>query len=177
MHRPQTATELASPFDPSIDLEPRTRGRPEVICRPTATAGERSICARLRHEVFVVEQEIFSGSDQDDRDEDSQTIHLVADVLGVAAGTVRIYPIDDIGLWRGDRLAVFPAFRRMVVGKRLVQTAVHTAGRLGGSEMVATVQVSNVRFFEHLGWRCDGEPEPAYGVVHQLMRIPLTSGR
>lgn len=175
MNHPQTATELASPFDPSIDLAPLTRGRPEVVCRPTATRAERQICARLRHEVFVAEQNIFEGDDEDAHDHDEATIHLVADVLGVAAGTVRIYPVNDGGLWKGDRLAVFPAFRRMVVGKRLVQAAVRTAGQLGGTEMIATVQLSNVRFFEHLGWRRDGEPAPAYGVMHQLMRIPLTA--
>lgn len=174
MSRQRTATELVSPFDPSVDLEPLTRGRPEVVCRPAATSEERSICARLRHEVFVVEQEIFAGTDEDAHDRDESSVHLVADVQGVAAGTVRIYPIDDDGLWKGDRLAVLPAFRRMVVGKRLVQTAVRTAGRLGGAEMIATVQLSNVRFFEHLGWHQDGQPAPAYGVMHQLMRIPLT---
>jgi hypothetical protein len=39
--------------------------------------------------------------------------------------------------------------------------------------MVAQVQVANVRFFERLGWACDGPPGPYCGVMHQPMAIPL----
>lgn len=174
MRRLQTVTELASPFDPSTNLEALSRGRPDIACRPASTNLEKTICAQLRHEVFVVEQEIFAETDLDAHDREAHTIHLVADVAGVAGGTVRIYPLDRAGLWKGDRLAVAPALRRMVVGKRLVQTAVRTAGELGGVEMIATVQVPNTRFFEHLGWRCDGGPTLSYDLPHQLMRIDLT---
>jgi len=167
---------LASPFDPSIDLERVGRTRTEVVCRPAANEAERLICARLRHAVFVVEQSIFDEGDQDVRDEDDATIHLIADVGGVAGGTVRIYRLDDSGLWKGDRLAVVEQLRRSVIGKRLVQTAVQTAGELGGHEMVATVQVSNIHFFERLGWRRDGEPAIGYRLPHMQMRIGLSGG-
>jgi hypothetical protein len=30
-----------------------------------------------------------------------------------------------------------------------------------------------VRFFERLGWSCDGVPGPYRGVIHQPMAIPL----
>ena len=168
--------ELVSPFDPSIDLERLRRTRTEVQCRPAANEAERLICARLRHAVFVVEQSIFDESDRDARDEDDATIHLIADVGGVAGGTVRIYRLDNSGLWKGDRLAVAEPLRRSVIGKRLVQKAVQTASELGGQEMVASVQVSNVHFFERLGWRRDGEPVTTYRVPHMQMRIGLSGG-
>ncbi len=171
LHQHQT-TELVSPFDPSVDLE-SIGTRPEVVCRPTASEAERKICAELRHEVFVVAQSVFDTTDQDARDDDDTTTHLVADIGGVAGGTVRIYRLDDYGLWKGDRLAVVPSLRSKVIGARLVQTAVQTAGELGGSEMIATVQVPNTRFFERLGWRQEGEPILAYGVPHQTMKIAL----
>jgi len=175
--RQQETPELVSPFDTSIDLEAIVRRRAEVACRPAATKAERAICAQLRHAVFVVEQSIFDVTDQDFRDVDDATIHLLADVGGVAGGTVRIYRLDDSGLWKGDRLAVAEPLRTMVIGRRLVQTAVRTAGELGGREMVATVQVPNIPFFERLGWRRIGEPSVAYALPHQEMRIGLSGGR
>ena len=59
------------------------------------------------------------------------------------------------------------------LGAELVHFAVATAGRLGGLEMIAHVQLPNVRFFEHLGWTAEGHPVPFHGVAHQLMSIPL----
>jgi putative N-acetyltransferase (TIGR04045 family) len=166
--------ELLSPFDPSTDLDRVSGPETEVVCRPAANETERLICAHLRHAVFVVEQSIFDVSDRDVRDSEDATIHLIADVDGVAGGTVRIYRLDDSGLWKGDRLAVAAPLRKMVIGKRLVQAAVQKAGELGGHEMVATVQVSNIHFFEHLGWWQDGKRVIAYRQPHMQMRIGLS---
>ena len=87
-------------------------------------------------------------------------------------GTVRLYPLGD-GLWKGDRLAVLPDARVHRLGGLLVQFAVRTAGELGGARMIAQVQVANVRFFERLGWVCDGEAAIYRGVMHQPMAIAL----
>ena len=76
-------------------------------------------------------------------------------------------------MWKGDRLAVLPSARVHRLGAALVQFAVATAGSLGGSRMIAQVQVSNVRFFERLGWVCDGEPGLYHGALHQPMAIAL----
>jgi hypothetical protein len=43
--------------------------------------------------------------------------------------------------------------------------------------MVAQIQLPNVRFFEHLGWRADGEPGPFHGLLHQPMAIALRRPR
>lgn len=171
--RQDQKTELVSPFDPSTDFDSIGDPRPEVVCRPVDTDAERRICAELRHETFVVAQSLFDTTDKDAHDEDAQTIHLVAAIGGVAGGTVRIYRLDDSGLWKGDRLAVAPILRSMVIGEQLVRTAVQTAGEHGGTEMIATVQVPNIGFFERLGWRRDGETTVEYGAPHQAMRIDL----
>ncbi|MFN2521657.1 MAG: GNAT family N-acetyltransferase, partial [Candidatus Limnocylindria bacterium] len=89
---------------------------------------------------------------------------------------VRLYPLDREGLWKGDRLAVLPAERALRLGAMLVRFAVRTAGELGGRRMVAQIQVPNVRFFERLGWRRDGDPAPMLGVEHQPMTIDLSGG-
>jgi putative N-acetyltransferase (TIGR04045 family) len=129
---------------------------------------------RIRHAVFVVEQEIFAGSDLDAHD-GPDSIRVLARYDGVAAGTVRLYPLGQPGLWQGDRLAVLPEYRAHNIGAPLVRYAVATAGALGGAEMVAHIQPPNVRFFERLGWTRDGGAEIYCGLPHQPMRIALTA--
>src|SRR5215470_483531 len=107
----------------------------------------------IRHKVFVEEQRIFAGADRDDHDQDPATLHVLGRWEGRPAGTVRLYPLDDRGLWKGDRLAVLPAFRQHRLGELLVRFAVRSAGELGGERMIAYIQLVNVAFFEQLGWR------------------------
>jgi putative N-acetyltransferase (TIGR04045 family) len=95
----------------------------------------------------------------------------------VAGGAVRLYPLDDVGEWKGDRLAVLPEFRKHGLGAPLVRFAVRTAGELGGRRMIAHIQPPNVRFFERLGWERVGEPMVYVGHPHQLMAIGLSPGR
>ncbi len=150
--------------------------RAALSCRAVLTAEEAAVHHRIRHEVFVTEQQIFSGSDRDHHDDEAATIRVLGFAGPVAAGTVRLYPLDVAGLWQGDRLAVRPGFRDHWLGKPLVLFAVAAAGRLGGREMLARVQVDNVRFFERLGWRRRGEVEIYVGHPHQLMAIELGPG-
>jgi putative N-acetyltransferase (TIGR04045 family) len=126
----------------------------------------------VRHRVFVELQGLFAGTDRDRRDDDPDTVHVVAVVDGAVVGTVRLYPLGE-GLWKGDRLAVLPDARVHRLGGALVDFAVRTAGSLGGRVMVAQVQVANVRFFERLGWVRDGDAALYCGVMHQPMAIPL----
>ena len=152
--------------------------RPEILCRPVAGPEESAVHHRIRHEVFVLEQEVFAASDLDARDASDLTIKVLAWAGDEAGGAVRLYPLDGEngrdGIWQGDRLAVLAPFRAWNLGGLLVRFAVDTAARLGGVEMVAHVQAANVRFFERLGWRRRGEPELYVGLPHQLMMIDLT---
>jgi putative N-acetyltransferase (TIGR04045 family) len=148
-----------------------------AACRVAAGAAELGAHFDVRRRVFVEQQGLFDGSDRDERDEREDTLHAIGVVEGRVAGAVRLYPLDGDGLWKGDRLAVLPEARVRHVGALLVLFAVATAGELGGREMVAQVQVANVRFFERLGWRADGPPAPYVGVMHQAMAIPLSPAR
>ena len=144
-----------------------------TACRLAADAEQLAAHFDIRRRVFVELQGLFEGSDRDERDEREDTLHAVGLVDGSVVGAVRLYPLDAHGLWKGDRLAVLPEARVQHVGALLVRFAVATAGELGGYEMVARVQLPNVRFFERLGWQVDGPPEPYVGVMHQAMAIPL----
>lgn len=146
-----------------------------LACAVAGGAEEVALHHRIRHLVFVDEQDVFSPSDVDGRDAAPDTIKVLGWADGTAAGAVRLYPLDGGGRWQGDRLAVLPPYRAYALGRPLVRFAVTTAARLGGTEMVAHVQVANVRFFERLGWAPRGDPEIYVGLPHQLMVIDLTS--
>jgi putative N-acetyltransferase (TIGR04045 family) len=152
--------------------EPRTA--PAHECHVAQTAEELARHFAIRRDVFVDEQGIFAGDDHDLIDDDPATLHVVAGSGAQAGGTVRLYPLDEEGLWQGDRLAVLPAFRHGFLGADLVRFAVATAGDLGGRRMVAMIQLPNVRFFKTLGWTVDGPVEPYHGVDHQPMSIALS---
>jgi putative N-acetyltransferase (TIGR04045 family) len=129
----------------------------------------------VRRAVFVEEQALFVADDRDERDGDPQTLHAVGVIAGVIGGAVRLYPLDDAELWKGDRLAVLPHLRHGLLGAALVRFAVRTAGELGGDRMVAMIQLPNVRFFASIGWRPSGAVAPFHGVDHQPMDIRLGS--
>jgi putative N-acetyltransferase (TIGR04045 family) len=123
--------------------------------------------------VFVHEQGLFADDDRDRFDEDGATLHVVGVAGRRVGGAVRLYPLEEAGVWKGDRLAVLPRFRHGQLGVQLVHYAVATAGRLGGDRMVAMIQVPNVGFFTELGWRAVGDVEPYHGVDHRQMDIDL----
>jgi putative N-acetyltransferase (TIGR04045 family) len=130
---------------------------------------------RIRHAVFVAEQGIFSESDIDSRDNALDVLHVLGRYQDTPAGTVRLYPLNQTtGLWQGDRLAVLDEYRAHNIGAPLVRYAVSTAGKQGGSVMVAHIQPANVRFFELLGWSQYGDREIYCGLPHVPMRITLT---
>lgn len=140
-----------------------------------ATGADVAEHHRIRHAVFVTEQGVFAESDVDAHDAREDVVHVLATIGGQAVGTVRLYPVNAAGLWRGDRLAVLPGRRTAGAGAPLVRFAVATAASRGGVRMVAHVQPPNRRFFEHLGWTAGGV-ETYAGIPHLAMTIPLRGG-
>jgi putative N-acetyltransferase (TIGR04045 family) len=163
-----------SPFSRSAEAEALARDLP-ASCRLATTPEELELHHAIRHRVFVEEQGFFQDTDRDEHDDDPATLHVLGLCGRVACGAVRLYPLDDEGLWKGDRLAVIRAFRRRRVGAPLVRFAVRTAAERRGSRMIAHVQVSNVPFFERLGWVREGEPIEYVGHPHHVMAIDLRS--
>jgi putative N-acetyltransferase (TIGR04045 family) len=145
----------------------------EPACHVADLPRELAAHFALRRRVFAGEQGLFVADDRDARDEQPGTLHVVGVLGATVCGAVRLYPLDDVGLWKGDRLAVVPEHRASHLGAALVRFAVRTAGARGGRRMIAHIQLPNVAFFEMLGWRPEGRPEPFHGLDHQLMTIAL----
>jgi putative N-acetyltransferase (TIGR04045 family) len=145
-----------------------------VTCRRVRSAAERTDHHAIRHRIFVDEQAIFAETDLDAHDRDGSALGINGYCDGIAAGTVRLFVLDEAaGVWQGDRLAVLSAYRLRGLGGPLVNAAVATAATLGGTAMTAHIQPKNVRFFQRLGWSSQGGREIYAGLVHQPMAIVL----
>jgi AIR synthase-related protein len=115
--------------------------------------------------------------DTDDADDDPRTVVLVARTAdGSVVGGVRLSPVwpEDVGHWRGSRLAVAAAARRAFpdVGAALVRAACARAESDGVLRFDAAVQPGRERFFSRLGWVAVG-PTTAAGRPHVAMRWPI----
>jgi putative N-acetyltransferase (TIGR04045 family) len=148
-----------------------------LACHAVSGTGELAVHFRIRHQVFVVEQNLFrSTGDRDVHDDDPATVHVLGLFDGTPCGTVRLYPVREVpGRWKGDRLAVLDGHRHHGLGAPLVRFAVATATARGGREMEAYIQPANVRFFEWLGWRPTGGLVSYAGIPHQRMLITFGS--
>ncbi|MEU1298734.1 MSMEG_0567/sll0787 family protein [Streptomyces shenzhenensis] len=139
--------------------------------------GELAAYRRLRREVFVYEQGLFSGQDLDDRDADPRTLVLVAkDATGTVVGGVRLGPATDgpdLGWWTGGRLVVARRARGLSgIGAALVRAACARAETEGVLRFDATVQGRNEPLFRRLGWR-SVRPATVANTPHVLMRWPI----
>ncbi|MEX3010635.1 MSMEG_0567/Sll0786 family nitrogen starvation N-acetyltransferase [Hoeflea sp. TYP-13] len=127
----------------------------------------------IRHHVFVNEQGVLVFTDVDRWDDQPGVVHVLAARGRHCAGSVRLYPLDDEGRWKGDRLAVLKNHRATVIGAQLVRFATATAAAAGGKVMEASIQIANVKFFRRLGWTCDGAERTYFGLLHQPMLFDL----
>lgn len=141
----------------------------KVICREVANSIEKERAMAIRRQVFVEEQSLFEGTDEDQHDQ--WAIHLIAEAEGVIVGTVRLY-CRGRGVWVGGRLAVLPQYRGRV-GSYLVRRAVSEAENRKAEVFIAQVQVQNESFFHRLGWRTVGKRQLIHSCEHILMEAPL----
>jgi putative N-acetyltransferase (TIGR04045 family) len=155
------------PIRPSLGAEVVA----EVAREPWQLIGYRE----LRRAIFSEEQGLFDGSDFDEHDARALPIVAASQIAGMAdrvVGVVRIYPSEH-GVWYGGRLGVHREFRRFgAIGSALITTAVSTAHALGCVRFLATIQLPNVRYFEHHHFRVLS-PTLVHGKPHQLMQADL----
>lgn len=149
-----------------------------------AGPAEAAAYRKLRREVFVHEQGLFTHSDTDAVDDDPRTVVLVArSGDGEVLGGVRIHPAPgrdglpparDLGWWRGSRLAVATDARlHLGVGAALVRAACARAESEGALRFDAEIQAQHRRLFERLGWQVRAE-RVLHGRPHLLVDFPVT---
>lgn len=125
--------------------------------------------SRVRHEVFVIEQNVPVDIELDVHD--AQCIHAVAyDESDRPVGTGRLLPDAHIG-----RMAVLQAYRGQGVGSRLLVQLINEARRRGYAQVVLSAQTHAQPFYERHGFIAEGSLYMDAGIEHRLMRLPLAA--
>ncbi|MCX4749621.1 GNAT family N-acetyltransferase [Kitasatospora sp. NBC_01287] len=143
--------------------------------RTARTPEEVLLAKQVRHEVFVVEQEIPAELEYDELD--AACTHLVAlDAEGAPQGTARLISGEQALALTGvegrvllGRLAVRKENRGTGLGAELVG-AVERAGReLGATECELHAQVRAMGFYERMGYVAEGPVYDDAGIPHRTM--------
>lgn len=118
----------------------------------------------VREQVFVLEQGIAPEEEWDAHDAVSR--HALAfDAQGEPIGTGRLLPDGHIG-----RMAVLASWRRRGVASALLRQLLAWARADGHREVRLHAQSYVVGFYEHHGFRIEGEPFLEVGIPHRYMR-------
>lgn len=120
----------------------------------------------LRHEVFVVGQNVPVELELDELDEECD--HAVAVVAGAVVGTGRLLPDGTIG-----RMAVAEAHRGSGVGAAVLARLEDAARERGHSRVELHAQVHAAGFYDKAGYQRVGETYLEAGIEHVTMTKQL----
>lgn len=107
----------------------------------------------IRQEVFVEEQ----GFENEFDEWDEQVPELVLFVDGEPAGTGRILPGEETGVYMAGRIAVRKAYRGLHLGSRILALLEERARAMGGDRMQLSAQCQARGFYEKQGYQASGE--------------------
>lgn len=139
----------------------------DYYLEPANYVADHDDIVRVRHAVFVVEQNIPEELEFDELDPLCHHV-LARDNQGRAIGTGRLTMEGKLG-----RLAVLPAWRRQRVGESLVRTFVERARGLGLTAVTASAQVSVLGFYQQFGFNPEGAVFMEADIPHQTVRLNL----
>jgi predicted GNAT family N-acyltransferase len=121
----------------------------------------------IRHQVFVVEQNVPPELELDDQDAVSDHALAYADD-GQAIGTGRLLPDGHIG-----RVAVLPKWRGQGAGEKIMQALVAQARTRRMAQVELSAQCHARAFYEKLGFTAFGSTYQEAGIEHIAMKLPL----
>ena len=124
--------------------------------------------SKIRHLVFIVEQEVPREEEWDGRDKGSWH-WLASNALHLNIGTCRLLPDGQIG-----RMAVIKEYRGFGVGSGLLKAAVIKAGNLGFDKVYLHAQTHALEFYERRGFTKTGKEFLEAGIPHFYMTQDLT---
>lgn len=133
------------------------------------TAGEVYDVARLRQDVFVVEQDC-PYPDLDGRDLEPTTGHVLVREEGDLVGYARV--LDDGTAWRIGRVVLARAARGRGLADGLVEAALgHCRREDPARDVVLDAQTPLAGWYAGLGFVVDGEEFLEDGIPHTPMRL------
>lgn len=121
----------------------------------------------IRHEVFVIEQQVPPELEMDEMD--VQCIHAVAyDANQTPVATGRLLPDGHIG-----RMAVRKMARGTGLGGQVLQRLIQAARERGDAEVVLSAQVHALGFYARYGFVAEGDVYMDAGIPHRTMSLQL----
>lgn len=132
-----------------------------------ATPAEMPAVFALRHEVFVVGQDVPEELERDELDAVSD--HAVAVVDDEVVGTGRLLPDGTIG-----RMAVSSAVRGQGIGAAVLTVLEERARERGLAAVELHAQVHALGFYDRYGYVPFTEVYLEAGIEHRSMRKELT---
>lgn len=132
-----------------------------------ANAEQQAALRELRHEVFVLGQNVPEAREQDGLD--AACWHVLArDDTGQALGCARLNAGHKI-----ERMAVRETSRGRGVGKALLRELIARARTQGHDEVDLAAQMTALGFYEHAGFVAYGAEFEDAGMAHRMMRLPI----
>lgn len=116
----------------------------------------------IRHEVFVVEQQVPQEEEWDGRDADAT--HYLGLLHSQPVATGRLLKTGQIG-----RMAVSKAHRGRGIGQQLLQFIINTAPGSDMPFLFLHAQVIAIPFYRACGFTPKGETFEEAGILHQTM--------
>lgn len=138
----------------------------DLTVRAARWQRDRDTLKALRHQVFVVEQNVPLALEWDG--EDANCRHALAFIDGQAVGTGRLTADGQIG-----RMAVLEAARGQGVGAAILNELITLARADGLSTVYLHAQVHARRFYERAGFVADGPVFAEAGIDHVNMTLAV----
>lgn len=132
-----------------------------------ANAEQQAALRELRHEVFVLGQNVPEAREQDGLDPVCWHV-LARDDAGQPLGCARLNAEHKI-----ERMAVREPWRGRGVGAALLRELITRARTQGQAEVVLAAQVTALGFYQRAGFVAYGAEFEDAGMAHRMMRLPI----
>jgi len=134
---------------------------------------EGRTAAKIRYDVFVVEQDVSEDEEWDD--DDATGVHFLATGSGGRAlGTGRLHIYDEKAMiGKVCRIAVLRDARGHGVGFGIVQAIIEESRRVGLRKLKLHSQTYAVEFYERLGFVAYGPEFLEANIPHRAMDLIL----
>lgn len=125
---------------------------------------------RIRHDVFIVEQQVPPEEEYDLADETA--FHVAAyreDGTPVGTGRLLVVDTDPPGTARIGRMAVLKNARGLGAGDALMRALIAEAGNRAREHLIINSQTHAIPFYQRHGFRATGQEFIEAGIPHKRM--------
>jgi len=140
---------------------------PSFVVRPVNWQANREELCAIRRAVFIEEQQVPEAEEWDSHDESGYHVIALNDE-GTPIGTGRLLLEGRIG-----RMAVLREYRRMGVGRSILDLLIEIARKEGLGTVILHAQTHALGFYERYGFTAYGRVFTEAGIPHRAMRIKL----